>query len=80
MSDKPRPVSAGAQAIIYEALREDSRSLFILMLGPATDIAQALEAQPEIASRLSVVWIGGNPYPAGGWEFNSQPCRSLLIF
>jgi len=82
LSDKPQPVSEGAKAIIHEALREDSRPLFILVLGPATDIAQALDAQPEIASRLTVVWIGGNPYPAGGWEYNmfNDPRAASLLF
>lgn len=63
-------LSEGARAIITEAERDDARPLFVLVLGPATDVAQALIARPAIAGKLTVVWIGGNPYPAGGWEYN----------
>ena len=47
----------------------DARPLFVRVLGPATDIAQAPAARPSIAGKLTGVWIGGNPYPAGGWEY-----------
>jgi hypothetical protein len=70
LDERTQPLSEGAQAIITEAERDDARPLFVLVLGPATDIAQALAARPSIAGKLTVVWIGGNPYPAGGWEYN----------
>ncbi len=71
-SDPARPdaVSEGARAIISEGMRDDKRPLYILALGPATDIAAALQSEPKIARRLTVIWIGGMPYPHGGWEYN----------
>ncbi|NDL61762.1 nucleoside hydrolase [Acerihabitans arboris] len=67
---RPAAISEGARAIVSEGMRDDKRPLFILVLGPATDIAAALRAEPEIADRLTVIWIGGMPYPRGGWEYN----------
>ena len=62
------PPSAGA--IVAEALRDDDRPLFVTCGGPLTNVAAALTAEPRIADRMTVVWIGGNARPAGGWEYN----------
>lgn len=64
------PESEGVDFIIREALREDGRPLYITAQGALTDVAAALNRRPEIAERLTVVWIGGGPYPQGGGEFN----------
>lgn len=64
------PESEGVDFIIQEALREDDRPLYITVQGTLTDVAAVLNRRPEIAGRLTVVWIGGGPYPQGGWEFN----------
>lgn len=65
----PRP-SEGAELIIREALSNDPRPLFAIFLGPLTDMASALLMNPEIANRLTVIWIGGGAWPDGGEEFN----------
>ena len=71
MTAEDRPVpSAGAQLIIEEAMKEDGRPLYVALLGTATDLASALLMRPEIAGRLTAIWIGGGDYPEGGWEFN----------
>jgi hypothetical protein len=74
----PRPLpdvtraveSEASRFIVAEALREDDRPLFVLCQGPLTNLASALLLEPAIATRLTAVWIGGGPYPDGGWEFN----------
>lgn len=70
--DRSTPVdSEGARLIIREAMKEDPRPLYITFLGPLTDIASALLLEPRIAERnVTVIWIGGAPYPHGGAEFN----------
>ncbi|EHD21099.1 MULTISPECIES: nucleoside hydrolase [Brenneria] len=80
--DKQTELSEGAQALIREALKEDSNPLFVLVMGPITDIAAALRAEPRIASRMTVVWIGGMPYPQGGWEYNmfNDPVAANEVF
>lgn len=75
-ADRPMPdektpiISDGARMIIEEAMREDDRPLYVAFLGTITDLASALLLEPRIAGRLTAIWIGGNPYPQGGWEFN----------
>ena len=64
--------SEGAQLIIREAMKDDPRPLYITFLGPLTDMACALLLEPKIASRCTVIWIGGGPYPHGGIEFNQD--------
>lgn len=64
------PESEGVDFIIREALREDDRPLYITVQGTMTDVAAAINRCPEIAEKFTVVWIGGGPYPRGGWEFN----------
>ncbi len=65
----PQP-SAGSNLIISEALKDDPRPLYVLFLGPLTDMASAYLTEPRIAGRLTAIWIGGGAYPAGGQEFN----------
>ena len=62
--------SEGARLIIKEAMREDPKPLYIACQGAITDVASALLMKPEIASRMTVIWIGGGDYPDGGDEFN----------
>ena len=64
------PQSEGVDFLIAEALRDDPRPLYVTCQATLTDVAAALNRCPEIAERLTVVWIGGFPYPAGGAEFN----------
>jgi inosine-uridine nucleoside N-ribohydrolase len=66
----PAP-SPGSALIIQEALKQDDRPLYVAFLGQLTDMGSALLEQPAIADRnVRVVWIGGQDWPVGGWEFN----------
>jgi purine nucleosidase len=63
--------SAGALAIVAEAMRSDSPlPLFVAVGGGMTEVASALMIEPAIAGKFTLVWIGGDPYPAGGKEYN----------
>lgn len=64
LPDRTTPVpSAGVEAIIREAMAPDPRPLFLAVGGGLTDVASAWLTAPEIAERLTVVWIGGPEYP-----------------
>lgn len=64
MPDRSTPVSSdGVDLIIREARSDDPRPLYVVCGGGLTDIASALLSAPDIASRLTVVWIGGPEYP-----------------
>lgn len=80
--EKHPALSEGARALIQEALKENARPLFVLVMGPLTDIAAALKAEPRIADKMTVVWIGGMPYPKGGWEYNmfNDPIAANDVF
>jgi purine nucleosidase len=55
--------SAGAEAIVAEAMREDTRlPLFVTLGGGLTELASAYLIEPRIAERLTAVWIGGPEY------------------
>lgn len=62
----------GIDFIIQEALREDPRPLFVICQGALTNVASALLKNPQIASRILVVVVGGCRYPRGGYEFNTM--------
>ncbi|MDE7333865.1 MAG: nucleoside hydrolase [Lachnospiraceae bacterium] len=71
MEDEQTPMdSDGARFIIEEAMKEDTRPLYIACQGALTDVASALLIRPEIAEKMTVIWIGGGDYPKGGFEFN----------
>ena len=55
--------SPAAEAIVAEALREDTGlPLYVAAGGGLTEVAGALLIEPAIADRLTVVWIGGPEY------------------
>jgi purine nucleosidase len=76
--------SAGTQAIIEEAMRSDTAlPLFVAVGGGLTEVASALMIEPKIAERLTLVWIGGDAYPAGGtgeYNFGIDPLAAQFIF
>ena len=51
--------SAAADVIVAEARRDDPLPLFLVCGGPLTNVAQAMRQAPDIAGRLTLVWIGG---------------------
>lgn len=64
VNDSTPVKSAGVDFIIREALRTDTTlPLYVLCGGSLTEIASALLKEPKIASRLTVVWIGGPEHP-----------------
>src|SRR4051812_28659406 len=72
--------SAAADAIVAEARREDELPLFVVCGGPLTNVAQALRQAPDIADRLTLVWIGGSL--DAGFEYNrdTDPDAAAFVF
>ena len=62
------PDSEGVRFLIQEASKPGK--LYIAVQGAMTNVAAALNAAPEIAGNIVVLWNGGGPYPQGRPEFN----------
>jgi len=79
----PAP-SAGAQAIIDEAMRTDSTlPLYVAVGGGLNEVASAMLIEPRIADRFTLVWIGGDALPGGGTgetNFNIDPHAARHIY
>ena len=79
-----------AHRIVREALRDDPRPLFYCAGAGLTDLAAALDIEPAIASRLTLLWIGGEDHPGitgngetyPGMEFNLSidPLAAAQVF
>ena len=65
MPNDSTPVkSAAVNFIIQEAMRKDTKLPLYLLCGAGlTEIASAVLAAPQIADKLTLVWIGGPEYP-----------------
>ena len=61
--------SAAAEAIVAAAREESDLPLFVVCAGPLTNVAAALELDPGIAARMTLVWIGGSLDP-DAFEYN----------
>jgi inosine-uridine nucleoside N-ribohydrolase len=56
--------SPAAEAIVAEAMRDDTDlPLFVTCGGGLTAVASALLIEPQIADRLTILWIGGHLHP-----------------
>lgn len=92
MPDHSTPASgSAAEAIVAEALRHDSSlPLYVICGGGLTDIASAWLLEPEIAERLTLIWIGGPEHdgmaapPPGApvLEYNTaiDPVAAQVVF
>lgn len=58
----PKTISEAADCIVKEAQKEEERPLYVLCLGAITNVASAIRSCPDIAKRMTVVWIGGHSY------------------
>lgn len=56
-------ITPAVETIIAEALRDDPRPLYYCAGAGLTDLAMALLQEPRIASRMTLVWIGGAEHP-----------------
>jgi inosine-uridine nucleoside N-ribohydrolase len=63
LNDSTPVKSAAVDFIIKEAMRTDTKlPLFVLCGAGLTEIASAALTNPEIADKLTLVWIGGHEY------------------
>jgi hypothetical protein len=76
-----RSSSAASAAIIDEARADDDLPLYVACGGPLTNVASALRDAPDIASRLTLVWIGGS-LDSSAFEYNrdTDPAAAALVF
>lgn len=73
LPDEHTPIeSEASRFLIEQALREDDRPLFVAVQGALTNLASAYLLCPEIAGRMTVIWVGGGTYPDGEYEFNAD--------
>jgi inosine-uridine nucleoside N-ribohydrolase len=63
-NDSTPRLSDAANAIIKEAMCDDTKlPLYVVCGAGLTDLASAYLLEPKIASRLTLIWIGGPEYP-----------------
>lgn len=62
-NDSTAVKSRGADLIIHEAMRTDTKlPLYVLCGAGLTEIASAALTNPEISNKLTLIWIGGPEY------------------
>lgn len=62
-NDSTAQPSDAANAIIKEAMRDDTKQpLYVVCGAGLTDLASAFLLEPTIAGRLTLIWIGGPEY------------------
>ena len=73
--------SAASAAIIDEARRDDDLPLYLACGGPLTNVASALRDAPDIAPRLTLIWIGGS-LDRSAFEYNrdTDPAAAAFVF
>jgi purine nucleosidase len=65
------PPSEGVDFIIERAMADDPDPLWVISLGPCTDIAAAWLKEPRIKDRVIAFWHGRTQWPTKAWNFNA---------
>lgn len=77
LNDKPvktQPLAQNGQTFMVEALRGASAPVTLLVTGPLTTVAAALEIAPDIEAKISrIVWMGGALNVAGNVDIMMEP-------
>ena len=81
-----KPVHDTAPELIRHIVREDPHEITIVAIGPLTNVALALRADPEIASMIHAIVImggslsGGNMTPAAEFNLYVDPEAARIVF
>src|SRR6202041_281826 len=83
---KIKPVHETAPEIIRRIVRENPGEIMIVAVGPLTNVAMALRADPELASMIPAIAImggslsGGNITPAAEFNLYVDPEAARIVF
>ena len=84
MSGPWQPVeSDAARDLIQKALRPSDGRLYVITVGAPTNVSSAILMEPRIKERITVIWLGGQPYTEpSAREFNLQqdPHASRVLY
>jgi purine nucleosidase len=87
MTDEGTPADSPGARLIIQASHEPG-PLFVLFLGPLTDMAAAILLDPAIVHNpeLTVVWVGGTPYdgvhggePSGEFNLSNDVAAANVV-
>lgn len=84
-SDLPFPLNGivkDAAVVLGEAFARSTNSVTWFALGPLSNLADLLRAQPELKARISRVWFYGGPPDASdpGWNTQRDPESARAVF
>jgi purine nucleosidase len=82
LSDAGVPVASAAASDLIERARAGDSPLYVVAIGAPTNVASALLADPGLAGRVVVVWLGGHaPNSGTAAEFNlrQDPAASRVL-
>jgi inosine-uridine nucleoside N-ribohydrolase len=83
---KTKPVHETAPELVRRIVRENPGEITIVAVGPLTNVALALRADPELASMIPAIVImggslsGGNMTPAAEFNFYVDPEAARIVF
>jgi inosine-uridine nucleoside N-ribohydrolase len=81
------PAPQSAPALIQAAVAAAPGKPALLTLGPLTNVADALQAAPELTSRLAIIYVmggavdvpGNNPAASAEWNFYADPRAAAIV-
>ena len=71
--------SEASRAIVEQALRDDDLPLVVVCGGPLTNVAEALDAAPQIATRMALAWVGGSLHDAPEYNRDTDPAAARAV-
>lgn len=79
-----RPVeSPAARDLIKRALEGPDEMLYVVPVGAPTNVASAILMEPRLKERITVVWLGGQPYhfpTAREFNLRQDPHASRVLY
>ena len=84
LADDRRSVSNAASDDLIDRAREHRVGpLWVAAIGALTNVASALQVAPEIAGRIAIVWLGGQPqhrHDAREYNLYQDPIAARAVF
>lgn len=76
-------VSPAAEDLIKKATQPRDKPLYVMTIGAPTNVSSAIMMEPEIISKIVVVWLGGaglNWFHAEGFNLEQDMIASRVLF
>ena len=80
LPEPPESVRDDAAKLLIETIKDAPRPVILVALGPLTNVAEALQDEPDLLDEVEMIYLMGGAVDAGGNVFFGNPAAEFNIW